>query len=90
MRDGLQSALSQLRYPCIALDVVEPDPDGSIQGASRRNTGSHSAYVIKVEHEPDSDHRRDRTAHNVSAPSICDEHQIKDHRIVGDIQRTRA
>jgi hypothetical protein len=43
---------------------------------SSSSTGSHSVYVIKVEHEPDSDHRRDRTAHNVSAPSIYDEHQI--------------
>jgi hypothetical protein len=43
-----------------------------------------------VEHEPDSDHRRDRTADNVSVPSIYDEHQIKDHEIVGDIHRTRA
>jgi hypothetical protein len=41
-------------------DVVEIEPDGSSQGASRRNTASHSVYVIKVEHESDSDHRRDR------------------------------
>jgi hypothetical protein len=69
---------------------IRNSPDGGTQGASRRDTGSHSVYVIKVARESDSDHRRDRTAHNVSVPSIYGEHQIKEREIVGSIHRTRA